>query len=202
MAPASDHLLPSRPAGLPTWLLTRTAAIAHQHVVDALAAADAREHHYLVLAALNEVGPVSPSMLARDTGMDRGVITATAGILNRKGYVERTADRTDRRRTLLSLTRTGRHELDKLNHLVFRAQADLLADLANRDRDKLIRLLTAILTCHRHRNETDHSARDPYALRTPEITSAESSLPVPGNADRPRFADRSPTRAGVRPAES
>lgn len=152
MARAADHLLPSRLAGLPSWLLTQTAAIAHRHVVDALATGDAREHHYVVLAALYELGPVSPSMLARDTGVDRGDITATAGILGRKGYVDRTADSTDGRRVLLSLTPTGRHELDKLNDLVFRAQADLLADLANRERDQLVRLLTAVLTRHRHRN--------------------------------------------------
>lgn len=154
MASTPPELLPSRLAELPSSLMTKTAALARQLVIEALAAGDTREHHYLVLAALHEVGAVTVSELAPDIGLDRADVTATVRLLTRRGYVECTADHTDRRRILLTLTLTGRQHLDKLNQLLLRAQAELLTDLSNREQAQLIRLLTAVLTRRRRRPAT------------------------------------------------
>lgn len=146
MAVPTRQLVPSRLAELPTTLVACSAELARQHVVDALAAADAREQHYVVLAALHEVGPTTSSQLARDTGLDRADVAATVGILERKRYVERASDATDGRRTLLTVTPAGRQHLDRLDELYVRAQAAFLADLTNTDRSRLVRLLSTLVT--------------------------------------------------------
>lgn len=148
MAVPTRPPVPSRLAGLPTTLVAGTAELARQHVADALAAADARELHYVVLAALHEVGPTTPSQLARDTGLDRADVAAIVNILGRKTYVERTSDATDGRRTLLTVTPAGQRHLDRLDELFVRAQAAFLAGLTNADRARLVRLLTTLVTHH------------------------------------------------------
>ncbi|MQA03463.1 MAG: MarR family transcriptional regulator [Streptosporangiales bacterium] len=151
---AGTHHLPSQLASLPTSLVAETAEIARDCVHRSLAAVDAREHHYLVLAALREVDALTPSELARATGLDGGDVAATVNILTRAGHVTRTADDAARRRTRITLTDTGRQRLDQLDRLLFRAQAALLVGLTNRERLQLIRLLTSVLD--RHRTELDH----------------------------------------------
>lgn len=151
MAVPVRPLVPSRLAERPTALVACTAELARQHVVDALATADARELHYVVLAALHEVGPTSPSQLARDTGLDRADVAATVSILGRKRYVERTSDATDKRRALLTVTPAGEQHLERLDGLYVRAQAAFLAGLTGTDRARLVRLLRTLVTHHGRR---------------------------------------------------
>lgn len=160
MVGTARRLIPSRVAGPPTSLLAQSAALAHLRVVEALAVADTRENHYLVLAALHDVGPVTVSELAHDLGLDRADVTATAHLLGRRGYLERTADDTDGRRVLFALTPEGTRQLSRLNRLVGRAQTTLFANLSERERAELTRLLTAVVTSAREPS-THESARHP-----------------------------------------
>lgn len=55
--------------------------------------------------------------------------------MERRGWVVRTRSQTDRRRNHLSLTETGKIELDKLAELMMASESRALATLTNEERD-------------------------------------------------------------------
>lgn len=61
------------------------------------------------LGRLEQIGPTTPSALARAERISPQAIGTTANSLEQRGLVERHPDPADRRRTVLSLTEAGRH---------------------------------------------------------------------------------------------
>jgi DNA-binding MarR family transcriptional regulator len=61
-----------------------------------------------VLAQLHRLGPLAPSDLARHERVRLQTLTRLLAEIERDGWVERTADASDGRRRVLSLTRAGR----------------------------------------------------------------------------------------------
>jgi DNA-binding MarR family transcriptional regulator len=143
-----DRTTPARLRRLPSRLLTQTAMHADRLVNQGLAGADARKWHYAVLAALQEFGPASQAALSRRTGIYRSDLVAVINELAGRGLVERTPDPADRRRNVVTMTTRGRRHLRQLDKLVASIQDDLLAPLAQPERDQLIRLLTRLLDHH------------------------------------------------------
>ncbi|MEH0844606.1 MarR family transcriptional regulator [Micromonospora sp. CPCC 205711] len=136
------------PRALPSWLLTQSAAHASRLVADGLAAVHARGYHYRLLAALAEDGPASQADLGRRCGIDRSDVVAALNELAARDLVRRTPDPADRRRNVVTLTDTGRHELRRMGETLDQVQDTLLAPLSAADRAELTRLLTTLLEHH------------------------------------------------------
>lgn len=132
----------------PSWLLSRTTAIAQRLVADALAEVGARRSHVSVLATLAEFGPLSQAELGRRCGIDRSDMVALINDLVARNQVARTPDAVDRRRNVITITETGRSHLEELRVLVDDAQRDLLAGLSAEERKTLVALLTQVVESH------------------------------------------------------
>lgn len=141
-------VVPSRLRVLPSWLVNQTAVPANRLVSAALAPAEARRHHYSVLAALDEYGPASQATLGRRCGIDRSDMVATINELTGRRFVERSPDPADRRRNVVTLTRAGRDHLRTLDRVLAEAQDELLVPLSPRERTQLVDLLTRIVDHH------------------------------------------------------
>jgi DNA-binding MarR family transcriptional regulator len=66
------------------------------------------------LATIDRFGPLTPSELAEIERVKRPTVTRTLGCLEREGLVERTADPTDGRSSLVSVNAAGRDRLRRL----------------------------------------------------------------------------------------
>lgn len=133
---------------LPTRLLSLAAIHSDRRVNEELARVDARKWHYAVLATLDEFGPVSQAELSSRTGIYRSDMVAVVGELADRGLVERAPDPADRRRNVVTLTRSGRLQLHRLDKLLAGVEDDVLAPLTPSQREQLVRLLTVLVDHH------------------------------------------------------
>ena len=147
MTPAGDAV-PARLTQKPTWLISQTSMHAHRLLTDGLATAGSRGYHYRLLAALQEFGPASQVRLGRRTGMDRSDVVAALNDLAGRGLVERSADPTDRRRNVVTITPSGAAHLLRLDGVLAGTQDELLAPLSAAERNLLAGLLTRVLRHH------------------------------------------------------
>jgi len=139
---------PTRLDHLPSFLLTQSARRVHRMVFDRLDAADARGHHYRMLAALDEFGPSSQVDLGRRCVLDRSDVAACIDELSNRNFVERTPDPQDRRRNIVSLTRRGRTRLSQLENVLTAVQDEAFAPLDAHEREQLTAMLTKIIDHH------------------------------------------------------
>jgi DNA-binding MarR family transcriptional regulator len=146
--PPMSRSAPARVRTKPSWLLNQAAIPANRLVAAGLAGVEARRHHYVLLAALDEVGSASQAELSRRTTIDRSDMVATVNELAERGLVERAPDPTDRRRNVVTLTTTGRRQLRKLDTLLTKVQDDLLAPLSPDEQEQLVHLLTRVVDHH------------------------------------------------------
>ena len=144
LAPAA----PARVRTKPSWLLNQGAIVANRLSGERLATAGARRYHYALLAALDEAGPASQAELSRRTTIDGSDMVETVNELAERGLLKRTADATDRRRNVISITVPGRRHLRRLDQLLADVQADLLAPLSAAERRQLVDLLTRLIEHH------------------------------------------------------
>ncbi|SFR66288.1 DNA-binding transcriptional regulator, MarR family [Agromyces sp. CF514] len=136
---------PSRLVGLPSWLLSRAAAVGAGAVGAALGAHGMRRHHFSVLHALAEGGSVSQAELGRRLGLDRSDLHAVLGELEASDLIARSPDERDRRRNSVEITKAGRARLVDLDVAVDGAQGVLLARLDADEQVELRRLLVLLL---------------------------------------------------------
>lgn len=144
-----DDTAPTRLAGLPSWLLTQTAAQAGRLVSDGLAGVDARGYHYRVLATLDEYGPASQATLGRRSGIHLSDLVAAINELAERGFVQRAPDPDDRRRNVVTVTAAGRRRLATLDERLAAVQEQLLSPLNGEERAQLAALLAKLLAFHR-----------------------------------------------------
>jgi DNA-binding MarR family transcriptional regulator len=143
--------MPAQLAEKPTWLISQVAAVAHRLLTDGLAAVGSRGYHFRLLAALAEFGPSSQADLGRRAAMDRSDVVAAINELASQGLVERTADQSDRRRNVITITPAGAERLRQLDALLGEVQDELLAPLRPAERQQLSHLLTRLLNYHADR---------------------------------------------------
>jgi MarR family transcriptional regulator, lower aerobic nicotinate degradation pathway regulator len=134
----------SRLEDKPTWLINQLYLRAHRLLADAFAKAGARGHHYRLLAALEQHGPSSQAELGRATGIDRSDVVAALNELAAEGYVRRTADTSDRRRNVITVTRRGIRRLAELEPVVAEAQVGLLAPLSPAEQTQFLALMRKV----------------------------------------------------------
>src|SRR5262249_20315998 len=121
---------PARLRSKPSWLMGKVAVRAHRLVVEAMAEADGRAYHFAILAALDEFGPDSQVRVGQRCGIDQSDMHTMLRELTQQGHVARTSDHSDRRRNLITLTRSGRRRLDELDSALSTVQDTLLATLS------------------------------------------------------------------------
>ncbi|MEV0247384.1 MarR family winged helix-turn-helix transcriptional regulator [Nocardia sp. NPDC050712] len=136
---------PTRLRSKPTWLISKTAVQAHRLIAEAMTAVDGRAYHFAILAALDEFGPGSQVRIGQRCGIDQSDMHAMVKELIEQGHVARAPDPGDRRRNLITLTRSGRRRLEKLDSALSSVQSDLLTGLSSTERDHLAALLTRVL---------------------------------------------------------
>lgn len=100
---------------------------------------------YFAMARLRERGELSQNLLGRLSAMDPATIQGVIQRLGARGFIERRADPTDRRRMLLCLTPSGRAIVDKLYGAVTAASEQITASLAKEEQTQLILLLKMIV---------------------------------------------------------
>ncbi len=82
--------------------------------------------------------------IARDLQLDAGYLSRILRHFEERKLLRRTPSATDARRSLLELTRTGRQELTRLNHLTDQHVGRLLFPLTDTDRHRLLDAMQAI----------------------------------------------------------
>jgi DNA-binding MarR family transcriptional regulator len=111
----------------------------------AMAKLDLRPVHFDYLATLAGAGPMAQKDLARLLELDAARIVALTDELEMRDLVERTVDSADRRRNLVSLTRSGRGLTTRAARLAADVEAELLSRLSTADGDHLRTLLQRAL---------------------------------------------------------
>lgn len=154
MDPDADTAAPARLTGTPSWLLTQAAGYASRLVLDGLASVGARGYHYRLLASLSEYGPMSQVSLGRRSDIYASDLVATINELAEDAYVERTPDRQDRRRNVITITDAGERRLRWLDRQIEQIQEELLAPLEAAERAELKRLLARVVDYHKHRRSS------------------------------------------------
>ena len=133
-----------RVADRPTWLLGRANARSQALLADAFVQAEMRGYHFRVLAALEEHGPTSQADLSRTTGIDTSDVVAAVNHLVSTGLVRRQPDEVDRRRNVISITKSGLIAVDRVGSVVDRVQNAVLEPLSENERKTFLRLLAKL----------------------------------------------------------
>lgn len=101
--------------------------------------------HLLVLALLDDHGPMSQQRLAALARVNRTIMVQLVDALEDDGLVRRERDAGDRRSYALVLTAAGRSTLRRLTPAMDRAEALLTANLAAPERTRLTELLGGVI---------------------------------------------------------
>ena len=97
------------------------------------------------LAALDGAGqPLSPTAIAERLLLTTASITSLLDTLEGRGWVIRQDDPSDRRKQLVSLTVTGQQLVDEMLPEIVALQAAIMEDVAENDRQQLLRTLDRI----------------------------------------------------------
>jgi DNA-binding MarR family transcriptional regulator len=129
---------------MPTRLLARANARATAIRLEAFGAAGSSGYASRLLACLADEGAASQAELSRRTGIDPSDVVAVVGDLEARKLVTRQRDPGDARRNVITLTRTGRTELGRLDLVVDAIQQEFLAPLSPNERLQLTRILTKL----------------------------------------------------------
>ena len=89
-------------------------------------------------------GSLSPTTIAERLIITTASMTSLLDTLQRRGFVQRTPDGTDRRRVVVTITAEGRAVIRRLLPEMLALQEEVAADLSPGDRAELVRLLTTL----------------------------------------------------------
>ena len=126
--PADDAL--DRLYDSPDFLIRRAHQAAGAAFAQACADLDLTAAQYAALFALRHRAPISQNELGRVIALDRATISLVIRLLRERDLVNAADDPSDKRRSLLSLTRSGRLLLTRAEKASWRASEELLAVLS------------------------------------------------------------------------
>ena len=122
-------------------LMTRLGGVMTETADDVLAEADLTGREYAILAILVDDGPESQLELAQMLGKTPALVVPSIDRLEDTGMVERTRDRSDRRRSRVKVTRKGEKTLARADVIADRLVAETLSGLDKSELAELTRLL-------------------------------------------------------------
>jgi DNA-binding MarR family transcriptional regulator len=85
--------------------------------------------------------PITPTQIGERVVARGSTVTGLVDTLERRGYAERRADPTDRRRVLVAITPQGRDVTTAASAAIFRGDEEAMAIFSAAERERLIRLL-------------------------------------------------------------
>lgn len=132
---------PDRLKGQLSRLVGMTAAQTRRVAGDALRAVGAHKDHFVVLAALAELGPASQAALAGRTRIYTSDLVAVLNALTEGGWVRRAPDQADRRRNVISITAVGERRLAELDRVLEGVNEQIMSPLSPDERTQLFFLL-------------------------------------------------------------
>ncbi len=99
----------------------------------------------MVLATIDGLGGRStPAEIAQHVVVSSAAITSLIDTNERKGFVERTPDQVDRRRTWVTLTPEGKTVIDRLLPGLHRVETEIMSALTMAERLELLRILAKL----------------------------------------------------------
>jgi DNA-binding MarR family transcriptional regulator len=113
-----------------------------------LTSADITPVQFAFLNALSDTPGVDQITLANRVAFDPATSGSVIGRLESKGWIDRRADPTDRRRKLLVLTPQGLSALAGMKPAVAAVQAEILAPLTPIQQSEFMRLLSQLVAGH------------------------------------------------------
>lgn len=125
----------------PEFLIRRAHQVASAAFAQACADLDLTPTQYAALFALRHRAPIGQNELGRVIALDRATVSLVVRLLRERDLVHAADDPTDKRRTLLSLTRAGRLLLARAEKASWRASDELLAVLSPEQATTLMELL-------------------------------------------------------------
>jgi DNA-binding MarR family transcriptional regulator len=108
-----------------TYLVTRLQWALRGRLDEITQRFDLTPKQYTALSVLADRPGMSSATLARFTNVTPQASNEMVAVLERKGFLERSADQTDARRLEMKLTRSGRTALTKCDALVDRLESDV-----------------------------------------------------------------------------
>ena len=99
---------------------------------------------FSALVKLNEVGECSQNLLGRHAAMDAATIKGVTDRLKKRGLVDTVPDLGDKRRLLLTLTKTGKNVAARAASRATKVTERTLAPLTGSQRNTLINLLNKL----------------------------------------------------------
>lgn len=96
---------------------------------------------FATMAKLQEAGALSQNALGRLVAMDAATIKGVVERLGRMGLIKTENDKTDRRRTIVSLTQKGRQRLAELLDHAAEISEETLAPLSDSEQAVFLHLL-------------------------------------------------------------
>ena len=145
----------SQASALPGNLLRRCHQISVAIFLRKCEAFNLTQLQYIILSALEEMGPIDQITLGGCTALDRNTVAVVVRKLEERGLVTRRRKPEDRRSMLVSLTAEGERLRNSAESAVVGAQEEILASLNDEEREQLCRLL------HRIADENNALSRVP-----------------------------------------
>jgi DNA-binding MarR family transcriptional regulator len=131
-----------------SFLLKRLGWAVKDRTMEAFEAEGASPYHHAVLAVLDESPRETQATIADSLGYDRSYLVGLLDELEEAGHIERKRDPADRRRHLVSLTPSGKKQLEKLRKISRGVDDEFLAGLDAEQRKELHQLLLTVARSH------------------------------------------------------
>jgi DNA-binding MarR family transcriptional regulator len=98
-----------------------------------------------ILLQVSQRGPITMSELSQSCHMSLSSATQIVERLTKAGLIKRTADKTDRRRVCIELTKTGEAKLEELNAHRRARMKEILSNVPEKDIKELIRIQSNLI---------------------------------------------------------
>ena len=128
-------------SGRPGFLLSRVGTAVQAGFKEVLGRWGIRPMHFLLLVVLGGVPGASQQELGRALAVDSGNMVALIDRLEELGYVQRSRHGGDRRRYVVTLTRSGRSTLTEATAAVDAFDSEFLGPLTRSERQELVAML-------------------------------------------------------------
>jgi DNA-binding MarR family transcriptional regulator len=127
-----------------SWLLADASRLIRKLADRRLGTIGLTRAQWQALGALKRVGPMTQAALAELMEVETATIARLIDRLEAAGWIERKADRLDRRVKLVSLTGKADAIMDQMAAIGQKLRDDMLADLSESERRQLVALLSTI----------------------------------------------------------